>query len=76
MNLLRILALSAGIAAPLVVAYLIHRLHARSEARPEEILQVLNGQKLIDWHRPRELESEGQKQLLVSEGSEKPQEPE
>ena len=64
---LRILALAAGIAAPLVVAYLVHRLHARSEARPEEILQVLNGQKLIDWtHRPRELESEGQKQLPAS----------
>ena len=55
-TVVRIAAMAAGVAGPLVVAYLIHRLHARSDATPEDMLDVLNGHKLIDWaKRPAEL---------------------
>ncbi len=46
----RLLAMAAGVVAPLVVAYLIHRLHARSESTQENFLEVLQEEKLIDLH--------------------------
>jgi hypothetical protein len=50
---LRVLALVAGVSAPLVVAYLIHRLHARSEVPPGEVLETLEKAKLLDWKPDR-----------------------
>ena len=48
-TILRVLALAVGVAAPLVVAYLIHRVHSRSEPPPEEVLETLEKAKLLDW---------------------------
>ena len=52
---LRVLALAAGVVAPLIVAYLIYRLHARSEPGAEAVLDVLKAANLLpptqDRHR-------------------------
>lgn len=48
-TILRVLALAVGVAAPLVVAYLVHRAHTRSEPPPEEVLETLDRAKLLDW---------------------------
>ena len=41
--------MAVGVAAPLVVAYLVHRVHSRSEPPPEEVLETLDRAKLLDW---------------------------
>jgi hypothetical protein len=41
--------MAVGVAAPLVVAYLVHRVHSRSELPPEEVLETLDRAKLLDW---------------------------
>ncbi len=46
---LRIATLALAVAAPLITVYLIHRLHAGAEATPVEMLEILDGEKLIDW---------------------------
>lgn len=48
-TILRVLALAVGVAAPLVVAYLVHKVHSRSEPPPEEVLDALEKVKLLDW---------------------------
>ena len=52
---LRVLALAAGVATPLIVVYLICRLHARSEPGAEDLLDVLKAENLLastkDRHR-------------------------
>jgi hypothetical protein len=52
-TILTVLALAVGVAAPLVVAYLVHRLHARSEPPPEEVLETLDKARLLDWQDGR-----------------------
>ena len=44
----RVIALAAGVAAPLAVAYLIYRLRSRREPGAEEILDMLDHEKLLD----------------------------
>ena len=44
---LRILALMAGVVTPLIVVYLIYRLHARSEPGAEDLLDVLKSESLL-----------------------------
>lgn len=46
--LLRLLALAVGVAAPLVVAYLVHMLHSGSEPPAEDVLDTLEKAKLLD----------------------------
>ena len=48
-TLLRIIALVVGVSVPLVVAYLVHRLYARSDPPPEEVLETLEKAELLDW---------------------------
>jgi len=52
---LRVLALAAGVVAPLIVVYLVFRLHARAETGGEDLLDVLKGENLLpptqDRHR-------------------------
>jgi len=40
-NTLRVVGIILGSTAPLVVAYLIYRLHAKAEARPEDVMEAL-----------------------------------
>ena len=44
---LRVIALAAGVMAPLVVVYLVYRLHARSESGAEDLLDVLKAENLL-----------------------------
>ena len=44
----RVVALVAGVAVPLAVAYLIYRLRSRRESGAEEILGVLERERLLD----------------------------
>jgi hypothetical protein len=44
-----LIALALGVAGPLLAAYLIHRLHAREETPPEEVLRALDKEGLLDW---------------------------
>ena len=44
---LRVLALVAGVLTPLVVVYLVYRLHARSEVGAEDLLDVMRREKLL-----------------------------
>ena len=46
----RVVALAAGVAVPLVVAYLIYRLRSRRESGADEILDVLEREKLLDLY--------------------------
>ena len=52
---LRILALAAGVVTPLIVVYLIYRLHAQSEPGAGDLLDVLKAENLLaptrDPHR-------------------------
>jgi len=45
---IRLLALAAGVCAPLVVAYLIYRVSERPEPRPEDILEVAQTEGLAE----------------------------
>ena len=44
---LKIVAVVVGVTAPLAVAYLIYRLHWKSEVSAEEVVGVLKGEKTI-----------------------------
>jgi len=52
---LRVLALAAGVVAPLIVVYLVFRLHARAETGAEDLLDVFKSENLLpptqDRHR-------------------------
>jgi len=53
---IRVIALVVGVSVPVVVAYLIFRSSERSELGPEEVLEVMEGEGLLDDHTHRELE--------------------
>ena len=62
---LRIVALVAGVSAPLVVAYLIYRLRAHQEPELSEILHVLEHEGLLQDGVDVRKSLSGQKPLLV-----------
>ena len=62
---LRIVALVAGVSAPLVVAYLVYRLRAHQEPALDEILHVLENEGLLDGGCDVRTSLPGQKPLLV-----------
>lgn len=60
---LALAALALGVAGPLLAAYLIHRLHAREETPPEEVLRHLDKEGLLDW------DAHGHDDRVASSGS-------
>ena len=52
-SVFRVVATVIGVSAPLITVYLIHRLQARDDGSPDEMLQVLEGQNLLSWPEPR-----------------------
>ena len=74
-TILRVLALAVGVAAPLVVAYLIHKVHSRSEPPPEEVLETLEKAKLLDWKAEQRRLPDGTHTALTEAPEAKTQEP-
>ena len=68
---LRIVALVVGVAAPLIVAYLIYRLRERSEPTPGDLLRVLEKQRLITLGRERRGQLRGSDSRLLEETSDR-----
>ena len=68
-TVLRVLALAVGVAAPLVVTYLVHKVHTRSEPPPEEVLETLDRAKLLDWQAEQKRLPEGT-HMALTEASE------
>ena len=62
---LRVVALVAGVTAPLVIAYLIYRLRARQEPAFDEVLHVLEDEGLLQDRSHVRKRLSGQKQFLV-----------
>ncbi len=62
---LRVVALVAGVSAPLVVAYLVYRLRARQEPELNEMLHVLEREGLLQDSSYTRKGLPGQKPLLV-----------
>jgi len=63
---LRIVALVAGVSAPLVIAYLIYRLRAHQEPALDEMLHVLEREGLLQDRSDTRSSLPGQKPLLVT----------
>jgi hypothetical protein len=55
-NTLRVVAIVLGATVPLVVAYLIYRLHARAEAGPEDMLATIQAEQLDEPQAKRRQE--------------------
>ena len=49
---LRVIALAAGVCAPLAVAYLIYRVSERAEPKAQELLDVLERERVIEPAQP------------------------
>ena len=64
-TILTVLALAVGVSAPLVVAYLVHRLHARSDPPPEEVLETLEKAELLDWQVEQKSLTDGTHEALT-----------
>jgi hypothetical protein len=49
-----IVAVVIGTAAPLVIAYMVHRLHAGEDPTAEDAISFLEVEGLVDWEAGRE----------------------
>ena len=65
----RAVALAAGVAVPLAVVYLIYRLRSRREPDAEEILDVLEREKLVDLSKIDKVKLPKRGRLQLGEGS-------